>query len=78
LPDNQLTPSGVVSQREQEDAVRQALDRLPEHYRQVIVWRQWENLEFTVIAQRLGRSVDATRMLWWRAVERLQQEMNLR
>jgi DNA-directed RNA polymerase specialized sigma24 family protein len=52
------------------------LERLPPDYLQVIQWRQWDELPFTEIARRLERSVDAARMLWWRAIERLQKEMN--
>ena len=70
------SPSSVVSLQEQTEAVRQALARLPEHYRQVIVWRQWEELAFEEIGARLHKSADAVRMLWWRAVERLQQELD--
>ena len=70
------TPSQAALRREQAEAVTRVLDRLPEHYRQVIVWREWEELPFEEIARRLNRSVDAARMLWWRAIERLQQELD--
>src|SRR5262245_14517712 len=69
------TPSQVAQRQEQAEAVKRVLDRLPEHYRQVIVWREWEELPFDEIARRLGRGVDAARMLWWRAIERLQHEL---
>jgi RNA polymerase sigma-70 factor (ECF subfamily) len=69
------TPSHQMAQAEQTLALTCALEQLPEHYRQVIVWRQWEALPFEEIARRLNRSVDATRMLWWRALERLQQQL---
>ena len=55
---------------------RQALDRLPEHYRQILIWREWDELPFADIGQRLAKSVDAARMLWWRALERFNQEMS--
>jgi RNA polymerase sigma-70 factor (ECF subfamily) len=69
------TPSSEVMHDEQAAAVASALQRLPEHYRQVIVWRQWDELPFEEIARRLGRGVDAARMVWWRAIEKLQQEL---
>ena len=75
LPADVSTPSQAVMRDEQGAAVVSALERLPEHYRQVIVWRQWEDLPFDEIARRLGRGVDAARMIWWRAVEKLQQEL---
>jgi RNA polymerase sigma-70 factor (ECF subfamily) len=78
LAADQSTPSGPVKRQEQAEVVRQALDRLPEHYRQVLIWREWEDLPFAEIATRLGRSVDAVRMLWLRALERFNTEMGIR
>jgi len=72
----QETPSSVVGNAEMATVVRQAMERLPEHYRQVMIWREWDELSFAEIARRLERSEDAARMLWWRALERLNQEIN--
>jgi RNA polymerase sigma-70 factor (ECF subfamily) len=69
------TPSSRVVQNEQATALAEAMERLPDHYRQVIRLRQWEDQPFEVIARELGRSVDATRMLWWRAIARLHKEL---
>jgi RNA polymerase sigma-70 factor (ECF subfamily) len=69
------TPSKYLMHAEQAERLAQALERLPEHYRQVIVWRQWDDLPFEEIARRLNRNVDAARMVWWRAVRQLQQEL---
>lgn len=69
------SPSSIVSLQEQCDNVRQALQRLPEHYRQVLEWREWEGLPFEEIAGRMAKSADAVRMLWYRAIERLQEEL---
>jgi RNA polymerase sigma-70 factor (ECF subfamily) len=71
----QPSPSGMFIQQERMLAITAALDRLPEHYRQVIVWRQIEDLSFEEMAQRLDRSVDAVRKLWLRAVQALQSEL---
>jgi RNA polymerase sigma-70 factor (ECF subfamily) len=71
---SELSPSRVAMKGEQAQAIAQALERLPEDYRQVLIWRQQEDLTFEVIGQRLNRSADAARKLWARAVERLQQE----
>jgi RNA polymerase sigma-70 factor, ECF subfamily len=68
-------PSSQLMQAEQTEALTRALERLPEHYRQVIRLRQWDGLSFEEIAASLERSVDATRMLWWRAIDRLQREL---
>jgi RNA polymerase sigma-70 factor (ECF subfamily) len=69
------TPSHRVIHDEQAESLHRALERLPADYRQVIHWRQWEELSYEEIARRLNRSVDAARMLWWRAIERLQREL---
>ncbi len=75
LPAVDVTPSSRVIHAERAEALSAALNRLPEHYRQVIHMRQWEDLPFEEIAGRLGRTVDATRMLWWRAIARLHKEL---
>jgi RNA polymerase sigma-70 factor (ECF subfamily) len=65
------TPSSQASKREQTAALLHALERLPEPYRQVVAWRQWDDLPFAEIGRRLGRSEGAARMLYVRALERL-------
>lgn len=69
------TPSNILMQREQALALTAALERLPAHYRQVIIWRQIEDMSFEQMAERLERSVEAVRKLWWRAVQLLQVEL---
>jgi RNA polymerase sigma-70 factor (ECF subfamily) len=78
LAANQSSPSSCARRQEQAEVVRQILSRLPEHYRQVLVWREWDDLSFAEIAARLDRSVDAVRMLWLRALERFDSEMSFR
>jgi RNA polymerase sigma-70 factor (ECF subfamily) len=63
-------PSDLIA-REEAGAVRQALGRLPEHYQEVVRWRSWERLSFEEIARRTGRSAEAARKLWTRAVDEL-------
>jgi RNA polymerase sigma-70 factor, ECF subfamily len=69
------TASSIMIRQERMESLMAALGRLPEDYRQVIVWRQIEDLRFEEMATRLGRSVDAVRKLWWRAVQQLQTEL---
>src|SRR5262245_48180679 len=68
------TASSLMMREERVAALAAALGRLPEDYRQVVVWRQVENLSFEEMASRLGRSIDAVRKLWWRALQQLQHE----
>ena len=68
------SPSGVAIGHEEADALRRALGRLPEDYRRVLVLRHQEGQTFEEIGRQMGRSAEAVRKLWARAVERLQQQ----
>jgi RNA polymerase sigma-70 factor (ECF subfamily) len=75
LPAETPSPSSHVRAEEQEGLLASALERLPEEYRQVLRGRYQEGLSFAEIAQALGRSPNAVRKLWARAVARLREEM---
>lgn len=63
--------SGEMQQREQFEQVQGLLKLLNEEYREVItLWYQEKS--FAEIGQLMGRSTNASRMLWMRAIERLQ------
>ena len=69
-----LSPSGEAMEHEQALALRRALERLPEDYRRVVVLRFEERYSFEEIGRLTGRSADAARKVWSRAMERLRQE----
>jgi RNA polymerase sigma-70 factor (ECF subfamily) len=69
----QGTPSQQVVQREQGVLIAEALARLPEDYRDVIVLRHLEELTFPEIAGRMNRSVDSVQKLWVRGLAQLRQ-----
>ncbi|HTK77148.1 MAG TPA: sigma-70 family RNA polymerase sigma factor [Gemmataceae bacterium] len=73
LAGDDSSPSARIGRSEDRHLVQQALARLPDHYRSVIVWHHKEGLTFEVIGARLNRSPDAVRSLWWRALQRLKQ-----
>ena len=75
LPAEGSSPSGHVLAGEQQDALQQALARLPEDYRHVLLLRYQEQRSFEDIAGLMGRTPKAVRMLWARAVKRLKQEL---
>jgi RNA polymerase sigma-70 factor (ECF subfamily) len=50
------------------------LERLPPDYRDILVLRHLEGLSHDAIAQRMNRKPGAVRMLWVRALARLQEE----
>jgi RNA polymerase sigma-70 factor (ECF subfamily) len=76
LPElGRLSPCGEALSREERERLEDALLRLPELYRSVILWRHSEDLSFVEIGRRLGRSDEAARKLWARGLQKLQHEM---
>lgn len=69
------SPSGQAAQREQAVLLADVLARMPAQYREVIVLRHLNRLEFDQIAERMGRSKDAVRRLWVRAIERCRTDV---
>ena len=69
------TPSRQVMAGEEARELQQALTRLPSDYRQILLLRHQEDRSFEDIAHIMQRSSNAARLLWGRAVERLQQEL---
>jgi len=67
------SPSQRASRREQAVLLADALGRLPDDYREVLVLRHLEGLPFAEVAARMGRGVDATKKLWTRALDRLRR-----
>ena len=68
-------PSVAAMENETAEALQRAIQRLPDEYRDVLRLRTWDRLSFTEVGTRMHRSADAARMLWARAVQRLQEEM---
>jgi RNA polymerase sigma-70 factor (ECF subfamily) len=69
------SPSERAMRQERVKALREAMVGLPEHYRQVIQWRNEERLTFEEIAGRLGGSSEAARKVWGRALVRLRETL---
>lgn len=67
------SPSQQASRREQAVLLANALEKLPEHYREVIVLRHLQGLKFPEIAQQMERTVDSVEKLWARALIRLRR-----
>jgi len=67
------SPSESAARREQAVLFADALDRLSEDYREVIVLRHLEGLTFTAVGERMGRSVDSVEKIWLRAVAKLRK-----
>jgi RNA polymerase sigma-70 factor, ECF subfamily len=68
------SPSGQAIGREQAVRLAVALDRLPDDMRLVLLGRHLDELPYAVLAERLGRSEAAARVLYTRALRRLREE----
>jgi RNA polymerase sigma-70 factor, ECF subfamily len=62
------SPSSRVSRREQAVLLANALEKLPDPYREVFILRNLEHVPFDQIAERMGRSSGAVRKLWTRTM----------
>jgi RNA polymerase sigma-70 factor (ECF subfamily) len=69
VPSADTSPSQRAVRNEEADRLEQALNKLPPHYREIIVLRNHQRLSFVEIGRRLDRSPDNARMLWSRAFE---------
>ena len=52
------------------------LAKLPSDYQKVLIFRHCEGLPFKDIAQRMGRTTGAIRMLWLRAIGQIREQMS--
>lgn len=69
------TPSEKAQQRETSVRLADALQRLPPHYREVLVLRHLQQLSFAEVAKRMNRSVDSVDKIWVRALACLRSAM---
>jgi RNA polymerase sigma-70 factor (ECF subfamily) len=67
------SPSKEAVRREQSLVVADALERLPSHYREIILLHEFEDMSFPQAARCMGRSVDSVKNLWIRALTQLRQ-----
>ena len=73
IVDSAPSPSAAMQKGELLVAMSNLLAQLPEDYRQVILLRHTEGLSFSEVAERMGRAPGATRMLWFRAMDRMRE-----
>lgn len=70
---NQATcsPTQALETNEINGLVRNAIDQLPDNYRQVIIWNELEGLKYSEIAMLMGYSLDNIKVLIHRARKQL-------
>jgi RNA polymerase sigma-70 factor, ECF subfamily len=76
LARTQTSPSQAAQRNERACALADALTRLPEDYRRVLVLRHLDGLAFAEVAERMGRTEGAARVLWTRALKALRVELD--
>ncbi len=67
--------SDRVQSSERAALVADHLAKLPSQYREVLVLRHLEELPFEEVAERIGKTAGAARMLWIRAIDRLRESL---
>lgn len=77
LVDSDPTPATVAVGREEAAALDLALESLTPDERAVILLRNRDHLAWEIVGARLGRSADAARMQWKRAILHLQRFLEL-
>lgn len=70
------SPSHRASRREQAVLLAAALERLPANYREVIILRNLEGLNFEEVGKRMGRSQASVQKLWMRALAGMRTAMD--
>jgi RNA polymerase sigma-70 factor (ECF subfamily) len=75
LAESALSPSAVAIGQEETLALRRAVEGLPDLDRQVVLLRLEDEQTFDEIGRLTGRSPDAARHVWARAMVRLRREM---
>lgn len=71
IADDGCSPSSAAQQGEHTRMLADHLAELQDDYRTVIMLRNLEGLSFNEVAESMGRSSGAVRMLWLRAIDSL-------
>lgn len=75
LPALDHTADDSAIRREEAVMLNTVIARLPADYRRVLELRYWKGMSFVDMAPHLGRSPEAARKLWYRALECLQSKL---
>src|SRR5262245_35321477 len=72
-PVDSVTPSRLLAEKEELQALIQKLDQLPEDYRRAILLVKVEGLSNAEMAEQLGRTREAAALLLHRAIKRFRE-----
>jgi len=71
------SPDGTTSKNMEERVfIQKALNQIPENYREVILLRFAEDLQFNEIAELMGQNLEATKSLYRRAIIALRNHLD--
>jgi RNA polymerase sigma-70 factor (ECF subfamily) len=73
--DGLSSPSQQAVRHEQGVLLANAMAKLSDDYRRVLILRHFEGLSFPEISKRIDRSLDSVQKLWVRGLARLKQEL---
>ncbi len=76
LQSREKDPGEIVLLEEDALIIQRFLANLPEEYRKVIQWRNIDSIRFKEIANRIGKTSGATRLVWLRAMQMLKEMRN--
>jgi len=65
------SPLEILVEKEEFKKIQQALEKLPENYRTIIILREYEQLSYEEIATVFGRTVNWARVTFFRAKKQL-------
>jgi RNA polymerase sigma-70 factor (ECF subfamily) len=69
------SPTQKAARHEHEVLLADAIEQLPDDYREVMILHHLEGLEMPTVAHRMGRSLDSVRKLWARAMVKLREAL---
>lgn len=76
LIDSSPTPQADAAIREEQEMIDSAISTLPALSQEVIRLRYRDELTFPQIGERIGRSEEATRKIWSRAIQQLRRKIS--
>lgn len=76
LVGNQSSPSQSAERHEESVILADTLEQLPEHYRDVLIYRHLEELSFKEVARRMDRSLNSVEKLWVRALAAMRAKLS--
>lgn len=69
-------PKGLVEESLNADKLRKAINKLPENYRDILLLRFIEDMDYAEVAEYLGKSEGAVRITQFRAIKELRKVLD--